>query len=230
LPPCWEVRTLRERRKFHGHQGQISAVACSPDGTRLASASTDATVLVWDLTGRTQRGQRGAPGLAGGEPDALWVDLAEDDASRAYGAMCTLARVPAQALPLLAKHLRPVPAADARRLAAALRDLDAEAFAVRERAARDLEQLGEAAEGALRTVLAGRPSPEVRRRVRQLLEKLEGPEVLRRARALEVLEQIDTPEARRLLAALAKGAPEARLTQEAKGALARLAKRPAATP
>jgi hypothetical protein len=226
----WEVRTLRQRRQFHGHQGQISAVAFSPDGTMLASASTDATVLVWDLTGRRQRGPAGAARLAGGELDDLWADLGDDDAARAYRAMGSLARVPAQALPLLEKHLRPVPPADAKLLASALRDLDAEAFAVRERAARDLEQMGEVAEAALRAVLAGQPSAEVRRRVQQLLEKLEGPEVLRRDRALEVLEQFGTPEARRLLAALAKGAPEARLTQEAKAALARLAKRPAATP
>jgi WD40 repeat protein len=226
----WEVRTLRQRRQFHGHQGQVSAVAFSSDGTMLASASTDATVLVWDLTGRRQRGPAGAARLAGGELDDLWADLADDDADRAYRAMTSLVRVPAQALRLLEKHLRPVPPADAKRLAPALRDLDAEAFAVRERAARDLEQMGEAVEAALRAVLAGQPSAEVRRRVQQLLGKLEGPEVLRRDRALEVLEQIGTPEARRLLAALGEGAPEARLTQESKRALARLPKRPAATP
>ena len=51
------------------------------------------------------------------------------------------------------------------------------------------------------------------------------PERLREWRALEVLEQIGTPEARAVLKALAEGAPAARLTQGAKVALERLAKR-----
>jgi hypothetical protein len=40
-----------------------------------------------------------------------------------------------------------------------------------------------------------------------------------------VLEAIGTPEARKVLQTLAKGAAEARLTREAKAALARLARR-----
>jgi hypothetical protein len=44
-------------------------------------------------------------------------------------------------------------------------------------------------------------------------------------RAIEVLEHIGTPDANELLQTLATGAPEARLTQEAKASLERLAKR-----
>jgi hypothetical protein len=46
---------------------------------------------------------------------------------------------------------------------------------------------------------------------------------LRQTRALEALEQIRSPEARKLLERLAAGAPEARLTREAQAALERLA-------
>jgi hypothetical protein len=49
-------------------------------------------------------------------------------------------------------------------------------------------------------------------------------------RALEVLEHIATPEAQQVLKTLATGAPEARLTQEAKASLARLARRTASRP
>ena len=41
----------------------------------------------------------------------------------------------------------------------------------------------------------------------------------------EVLETIGTPEARQIVAALAKGAQAARLTREAKGTLARMIRR-----
>jgi hypothetical protein len=49
-----------------------------------------------------------------------------------------------------------------------------------------------------------------------------------RLRCVEVLEDAGTPAARRLLARLAEGSPQARLTREAKASLQRLAKRPAA--
>jgi hypothetical protein len=42
---------------------------------------------------------------------------------------------------------------------------------------------------------------------------------------VEVLERIDTPEARKLLKELAKGNPEALLTEQAKAALERMERR-----
>ena len=48
------------------------------------------------------------------------------------------------------------------------------------------------------------------------------PEQLRETRALEMLEQHDTPESRAVLAELAKGAANARLTRSAAASLARL--------
>ena len=53
------------------------------------------------------------------------------------------------------------------------------------------------------------------------------PEPLRRLRSVEVLEHIGTPEAREVITAIAKGAPEARLTQEAKASLDSLTNRSA---
>jgi hypothetical protein len=47
-------------------------------------------------------------------------------------------------------------------------------------------------------------------------------ETLQAVRAVEALEHIGTPEARKLLETLATGAPEARQTRDAKAALRRL--------
>jgi hypothetical protein len=66
-------------------------------------------------------------------------------------------------------------------------------------------------------------------RAKRLLDRLDralGPgEELRRVRAVEVLELIGTPEARRLLEELAGGEPAARLTREASSSLRRLTHR-----
>jgi WD40 repeat protein len=46
----WEVGTARAARQFTGHRGRINALAFSADGKRLATASEDSTVLVWNLS------------------------------------------------------------------------------------------------------------------------------------------------------------------------------------
>jgi hypothetical protein len=78
----------------------------------------------------------------------------------------------------------------------------------------------------LRKALQANPSPEQRERIAKLLEDLEKnvpiQALLAPVRAIEVLEHIGTAEARHVLTELAKGLPEARLTQEAKASLERL--------
>jgi WD40 repeat protein len=46
----FELQTGREVRMLRGHRGPISAIAFTPDGKRVATGSSDCTVLVWDLT------------------------------------------------------------------------------------------------------------------------------------------------------------------------------------
>ncbi|MFO0842599.1 MAG: hypothetical protein U0797_09420 [Gemmataceae bacterium] len=66
------------------------------------------------------------------------------------------------------------------------------------------------------------PSLEARKRLERLLAAVDAdvhtpsPERIRALRAVELLERIGTPAARRALAELAGGAPGARLTREAK--------------
>jgi hypothetical protein len=107
-----------------------------------------------------------------------------------------------------------------------LADLDSNAFETRETASRELTRLGERAETAMRRALKNRPSLEARRRIEDLLNKLEprSPtrETLQALRAIEVLEHIGTLAARRCLEALAKGAMDAPQTCAASGALKRL--------
>ena len=45
----WEVKTGRALEPFRGHQGDVVRLALSPEGSRLASASADGTVRLWDV-------------------------------------------------------------------------------------------------------------------------------------------------------------------------------------
>jgi WD40 repeat protein len=221
----WEVATGKELRTFQGHRGEISSLAFSANGRRLASASNDSTVVIWDLIP-----PQSADDTSGRKPDertlaGWWTDLAGDDARQAYDAVWRLAESPEASVPFLRRHVRPVPEPDAKKIRQHITDLDSETFAVREKASKELEDFGNAAVPALREVLEMNPTLELRRRVEQILSRSEGratrPETLRRLRALHVLEQIGSLDARRLLAELAGGAAYAEETRDAKAALRR---------
>jgi hypothetical protein len=212
----------KERRRLPGHQGPINSLAFSRDGKSLVSGSTDTSILVW-----TVREEGPAEPLTAKQSQALWNDLAAENGGKAYRAMCALVSVPRQALALLEDRLRPTRAADPLRLARLIADLNGKRYPVRNKATRELEQLQELAGAALRQARARADSVEVQHRLEQLIRRMAIPslERLQEQRALEVLEQIGSSAARRLLAKLAKGTPEAWLTQEARAILKRLGDR-----
>jgi WD40 repeat protein len=225
----WEVATAKERWRFTGHQGPIICLAICPDGRQAFSGSHDATALAWDLTAGMQERLGKSTRLTPGKCEALWTALADEDAAKACGAIWTLIAAPQSAVPFLERRLRPTAPPDVEQISRWIADLESERFSVREQATRALEELADLAAAALKKKLA-QLSPEGRRRGEQFLEKLTGPippgERLQALRAIEVLEHISTPEAKQILQTLATGTPEARLTQEARASLERLAKRP----
>jgi hypothetical protein len=211
-------------------------LAYAPDGRILAQGSDDCTVLLWDVTGLGEKGGLRPAELSPEELHALWEDLARADAVAAYRAIVTLAAGSRQSVPFLRERLRLVPPVEARTLARLVSGLDSDRFETRNEATLRLEKLGELAEPALREALNEKASLEKRRRVERLLEKVasarENPPAdrLREMRALEALERTDTPASRQALERLAEGAPQADITEGAKAALGRLAKRPAGSP
>jgi WD40 repeat protein len=230
-----ELATGRERHQFVGRKGGVSSLGFSPDGTMLLSCHEDTTSVVWDLTGRLHARAVGSKPLTPAELDVLWSDLAGDDAPRAYRAVRTLA-VSAEAVPYLRTRLVPVRPADEKRLARLIANLDSDTFAVRESASETLADLDESARGFCRKALADTSSQEVRRRLEVLRKaqdhawRIPSSDRLRSLRAIEALERAGTPAALQLLEGLAGGAPEARLTEEAKATLGRMVQRPGGQP
>jgi hypothetical protein len=221
----WDMARAEPVRRWRGHRGAVTALAFCPSGRCLASGSLDATVLVWDVP-------RPAPPPGGATPRALadgWADLAGADAARAYRAIRELAANPAPAVTLLAEHLKPAEPLDPKRIARLIADLDNKRFAVRQRATSGLRQLGQRITPVLRRLLAAKPTPEVRRRVEDILARQEDRLVpagqVREWRAVEVLERVGTAQSRELLRRLVAGAPDAALTREAKAALERMERR-----
>jgi dipeptidyl aminopeptidase/acylaminoacyl peptidase len=206
--------------------GWVLTVAFSPDGKRVIWGGLDQKAHIWDVSrivGRPRQTAERSPA----ELEASWKDLA-GDAMAGYAALGRLISSPERAVPFLGKQLQGQRPVDIKRIERLIADLDDKRFQVRELATRDLEALAEHAVPVLRKALAGDPSLEASRRISALLDRLADKrptaETVRVIRAVEALESIGNPAARRMLARLASGPAETLLVQEARAAARRLAK------
>jgi WD40 repeat protein len=218
----WETLTALERSRLpQAHVGEIKTLGFTPDGRHLLTGGADCTAIVWDLRNEV----RPAAKLTDAELADGWFRLGSFEAAAAYDAIRKLASDAEQAAPYLDKCLRGVDDRT-RTIAKYITDLDSNRFVVREQATKALKSVGVEARPQLERALQQKPSPEVRRRVEDILASLPKPEAappyLREVRAIEALERMGTQEARKVLERLAGGAAEDRVTREAKAALVRL--------
>jgi WD40 repeat protein len=218
----WDLLTGRERRRTS--VASVMSLAVDPGGRRVVSGAHDGAILLWDPTGL--KGEDRKPvRLDAEELDRRWQHLTMSP-EQAHEAVWKFTVAPQQAAALFEKHLKPVEGVAREQIEQWVNDLDSPRFRVRDRAATQLEAVGDLAEDALKRGLGRAATLETRRRIERLLDALANqslaPEVLRQFRMVEALEHMGTPEARRLLERMAAGFPEARLTREAKAALRRL--------
>jgi len=220
----WHLGTAKELQTFTGHDGAVTALTFGAGG-RMLSVGQDGTALLWDTS--MLKPEAKTPEKI--EADAAWTGLADDDSGKAFDMIGRLEASPEAAVAVLRERLKAATAADAKHIDQLIVQLNDDDFDKRESASRELGGLGTLAEKALRQALTKSPSAESTRRIKELLKKIgEGAvsgEGVRQARALEVLENIGTAEAKKLLEELAKGAADATLTREAKAALDRMEKR-----
>jgi WD40 repeat protein len=222
----WDCGTGKRLVERKGVPVNSRLAAFSPDGKTLATAGTDSGALLWDVPGPDAEGRLSTKDVTAETMAELWKDVSGEDASRAWQAILTLAAVPKEAVPFVQKQLKPTAAPEPKQIAKWIADLDSEAFQEREDATEAIVRAGKAAEEAVKKALDSKPSAEAKQRLEFILSKLSGNlgpnmEDVRATRAVEVLEKIGTPEARKVLEEVAKGA-DGHLTDEARSALARL--------
>jgi WD40 repeat protein len=220
----WDVWTGKELAVFKGHTAAVNALEFAPTGKTLASASSDTTALIWDMT-RVVRPPLPAKALEPGDLEKLWQTLARDDASQAVASMRDLAAAPNEATAWIKERVKPAAPLDMKRVQELLTHLDDSQFKVRAKATAELLQIGALVLPVIDKALAGSTSQEARQRLEQVRGVLTGVGLqgdrLRDFRAVEVLELIGTPQARQVLQALAGGAPDALVTTSAQAVLKR---------
>jgi WD40 repeat protein len=222
----WDTWTGKEVGRFMGHRGRINTFAFAPDGKSLASGGSDNTILIWDVSGLLPASKPAEEKLSREQLARFWDDLLGTDAVRAYAAITELARHPGQTEGLFNGKLTAYTVMNPERLARLIPQLDSDDFKTRENASKELANLGRLAEGALSRALDREPSAELKNRIQDLLDKLDSkednPEQWRLLRAIEVLERLGTPEARRLLRKLDKEASDPNAAREAQASMERL--------
>jgi WD40 repeat protein len=209
---------------------EVTSLAWRPDGKTLAVGGADTLVRVYERAELIPDRKVVPDGELTAEVlNTLWSDLGDPDGVKSFAAMRTLSIHAAQALALFEQRVRPPAPGD--RIEKLIEELDSDVFATRERASELLAKRLSAAEGALRKALEGKISAERRRRIRALLRgvehggkaaKVPADPQLQASRAVEVLERLATPGARRLLRAWADAKPATAASAQSKESLRRL--------
>jgi WD40 repeat protein len=220
----YETASGQIRRVLRHEDHDVQSLAFTPDRKFILTAADDTTCLVWDVS--LKEAARGKKAASHKELERAWETLTHPNAAEAYEGMIAFAGNPEQGASLLRRQLKPAAKFDSAALEKIFTGLESEMFAARDKAANDLERLGRGVLPAVQSRLAKTESLEVKRRLAIFLERHDSDTLtsdeVRAVRAVEVLEHMASPEARKLLAELATGQPTAVLTIRAAAASTRL--------
>jgi WD40 domain-containing protein len=225
----WDVPSGKRFATASGNP-RTETVQYTPDGRRLLTGSDDTTIMGWDMTRPEWRSRTFSSNLSERDVATHWDRLRNAKPDEAYRSKWALVGDPKNTVEFLRTRLHPAPSIPAERIKACIADLDAKEYSVRDRAQRELQNHFDQSEEPLRKALAGAVSVEARSRINRILDAnfaaIPQPDQLRDLRAIEVLEQIGTPEARDLLRRLAKSEVPTAISRDAAESLKRLEARP----
>jgi WD40 repeat protein len=210
----WESASGQEVMALPGHLGFVLSVSASGNDL-IASGGMDGTPLVW-------KPSLAAPRPGNEKGSALWEDLASKDARVAMSAVWRLAQMPTEATALARARIPGPPEEEV--LKKILGRLNDDSATVRNQALEELRSVAPDAETQLSSKLKDAGSQETRDAIRTVLEELRATpttsrELLRRLRALHVLEIVG---AREELARIAKAGAGSRQGEDARRTLERL--------
>jgi hypothetical protein len=227
-PAKWELVTRDVFKDFGGFT--LTGIAFTPmDGTAglydhlyLGQSVADLDAVTDAVLGKTSLKDKPSAEQLG----KAWDDLTRRDALVVAPARRTLIAADQDAVAFLKDRLKPREATDEeKKIVKLIADLDDDDFAVREKGSARLAEIGEKADPFLKKALAETKSLEARRRIEALLANRADDgltsDQLQVLRAVRVLEQIGTRQARELLESLAKESLPPALGSEVKIALQR---------
>jgi hypothetical protein len=215
----WNGFTGESLQRFDA-PNDVTKLAFSEDGSKLASGHLDGSIFLWD-TGAAWKAAVPERRLSQAELQQSWEELREDGQKPAL-ALHRLFGDPSGTVELLNRELRPARPSVARRAGGLIRLL--------------LLRVGDGIRGLRAFVLAKVYDGRVRMAAHELLADIgrlvevdsgpAAPSLRRRLLAVGLAERIGTANARRVLEKVAAGAPEARETRAASDAIRRLDNRP----
>lgn len=201
------------------------SIAFAPTGDALAAGCEDGLIFIWGLGVRGLTPTSAGPEISEEALRDAWQRLAERDALRAQQALWILGADPDRSLAFIEKNLR-IPSKPAPEVVRRwLRELDADEFEVRERAASELGQFVWEFEGLLKQTRDSTTSPEVRFRIKSILEAKRLPikgspdMTLRHLRCVRLLRRLPGQRSEALLKKLAVNAPSPMVKKAAAAAL-----------
>ena len=173
----WDVLTKQVVHRFevplrpslHVEFGSpATALAFTPDGSKLATGLPDGTILLWNVP------LPRPPAVPSGDVARLGTELLGPDPAAGWRAAWRLGDDPAAAVRVARKHVAPAepfPADELRRL---LTDVESPRFAVRERATARLEANADVVGSAVAEALKATKSEETRVRLTKVMAAVPG--------------------------------------------------------